>query len=490
MSGKGAANRVVGTRSALLMCPSTRPQQATIAEMKRFVEPTSIAIVGATRQTGAGSFNIVERLLSHGYSGSIYPVNPNAKEILGVPAYARIGDIGVAPDMAIIPVWERSDVPKLVSECVHAGVKAIIVVTQGFADGNAEGKALQDRVIQIAREGGARVLGPNSLGVANAFIGLTTSFLPHKMDRVPVGVVCQSGVFFLNLRTFTALGKAIDIGNGGDIHFVEALSYFESDPDTRVILLHIEGLPQGRQFMEVALRTSLQKPIVALKVARNSEAVRAVQSHTGSLSGSDEIARVALKQCGVLLVNDIGEMEDLAKALLRLPPMRGRRVGIISVSGGAGVMVLDACQDHGLRSAEFTSETVRRLQELHPNWMRAANPVDMWPLSAYSGLSVSATALSGLKTLLEDPGVDGVVLALATPFFEEALTVAAAVPGLMRVHGKPICWGTFTGADEQKDAAIEKQGAVVFQSADRAAKVLARLADYERFCRENSPQRG
>jgi len=467
------------------MCPST-PPQAAIAELKRFVEPTSIAIVGATRQTGAGSFNIVERLLSHGYSGTIYPINPNAREILGVRAYARIGDIGATPDMAIIPVWERSDVPKLVGECVEAGVKAIIVVTQGFADGDAEGRALQDRVLRIAGEGGARVLGPNSLGVANAFIGLTTSFLPHKMDKVPVGVICQSGVFFLNLRTFTALGKAIDIGNGGDIHFTEALTYYESDPDTRVILLHVEGLPQGRRFMEVAQRTALRKPIVALKVARNSEAARAVQSHTGSLSGSDQIVRVALKRAGVLLVNDIGEMEDLAKALLRLPPMGGRRVGIISVSGGAGVMVLDACQDHGLSPARFGAETMRRLQEIHPRWMKPANPVDMWPLAAYSGLGVSATAQTGLKALLGDPGVDGVVLALATPFYEDVLTVAAAVPDLMQAYGKPICWWAIAGSSEEKEAAIEERGAVVFESADRAAKVLARLADYEQFRRENA----
>jgi len=457
-----------------------------LADMKRFVEAASIAIVGATRQTGSSSFNIVERLLSHGYTGSIYPVNPNTPEILGVPTYPRVGDIPEPPDMAVIPLWERAEVPRLVRECIDAGVKNIIVVTQGFADGDAEGKVLQKEILRIAREGGARILGPNSLGVANAFIGLTTSFLPHKMDRVAVGVICQSGVFFLHMRTFTALGKAIDIGNGADIHFVEALRYYECDPDTKVILLHIEGLPQGRRFMEAALRTSLQKPIVALKVARHSEAVRAVESHTGSLSGRDEIVRVALKQCGVLLVNDIGEMEDLAKAFLRLPPMRGRRVGIISVSGGAGVMVLDACQDHGLRPAELTDETRRRLQELSPKWMKVANPVDMWPLTAYSGLSVSATALAGLKALLEDAGVDGVVLALATPFFEEALNVADAVPDLMRAYSKPISWWTFTGSDEEKDAALEKRGPVVFQSARRATRALAKLADYEDFRREHS----
>lgn len=468
------------------MCPKKWPQQATIADMKRFMEPASIAIVGATRRIGAGSFNIVERLMSHGYAGGIYPINPNTKEILGVPAYPEVADIPVPPDLAVIPVWDRSDVPKLVGECVGAGVKAIIVVTQGFADGDAEGKALQEEVLRIAREGGARLLGPNSLGVANSFIGLTTAFIPHKMDKVPVGVVCQSGLFFLSLRTVTALGKAMDIGNGSDIHFSDALHYYERDPDTKVILLHIEGLADGRRFMETALRISPRKPIIALKVARHSEAVRAVESHTGSLSGRDEVTRAALKQCGVLLADDFGEMEDLAKAFLHLPPMTGRRVGIISVSGGAGVMLVDACQDHDLKLADLTVETRAKLRELYPNWMKVANPVDMWPLSAHSGLSLSSTALAGLKALVEDPGVDGVALALASAFFKEALSVADSVPELMRARGKPICWWTVTGSDEEGDAALERRGAVTFQSAGRAINALAKLADHERFCREYS----
>lgn len=465
-------------------CQFDQGISSCLGDMKRFVEPASIAIVGATRQTGAGSFNIVERLMSHGYTGRVYPVNPNTKEILGVATYPRVGDIPVPPDLAIIPVWERYDVPKLVSECVNAGVKAIIVVTQGFVDGDAEGKALQEEVLRIAREGGARLLGPNSLGVANAFIGLTTSFVPHKMDKVPVGIICQSGLFFLSLRTVTALGKAIDIGNGCDIHFIEALHYYECDPDTRVILLHIEGLADGRGFMETALRISPRKPIIALKVARHREAVQAVESHTGSLSGRDEVMRAALKQCGVLLVDDIGEMEDLTKAFLRLPPMRGRRVGIISVSGGAGVMLVDACQDHRLRLADWTAETRSRLRQLSPAWMNPANPLDMWPLSAHSGLSQSATAIAGLKVLLEDPGVDGVVLALATAFFDEAISVAGSMTDLMRAHNKPVCWWTVTGANEEKDAALETRGALTFQSAARAVRVLGKLADYEKFHRE------
>lgn len=470
------------------MCPKTWPPQATIADMKRFVEPASVAIVGATRQTGAGSFNIVERLLSHGYTGTVYPVNRNTKDILGVATYPRVGDIPVTPDLAVIPVWDRLEVPGLVTDCVNARVKAIIVVTQGFADGDAEGRALQEEVLRIAREGGARLLGPNSLGVANSLIGLTTAFIPHKMDKVPVGVICQSGLFFLNLRTVTALGKAIDIGNGSDIQFVDALHYYELDPDTRVILLHIEGLADGRKFMETALRISPHKPIVALKVARHSEAVRAVESHTGSLSGSDEVARAALKQCGVLLADDFGEMEDLTKSLLRLPPMRGRKVGIISVSGGAGVMLVDACQDQGLKLADLTAETRAKLRELYPSWMEVANPVDMWPLSAHSGLSLSSTALAGLKALAEDPGVDGVALALASAFFEEALCVADSIPGLMRAYGKPICWWTVTGSDEEKDRALEQRGAAAFQGAGRAMRALAKLADYEQFCRDYSRQ--
>lgn len=452
-----------------------------IAQMKLFMEPRSIAVVGATRQTGSDSFNIVQRLAAHGYRGRIYPVNPKADDILGITAYPSVSAMPEKVDLAVIPVWERSAVPALVQECVDAGIKAIVVVTQGFADGDAEGKELQDRIVNIASQRGARILGPNSLGVANAFLGLNTSFVPHQMEEVPLGVICQSGLFFSHLHSVNTLGKGIDVANGCDVHVTEALEYYEDDPQTRVILLHIEGIRDGTRFIETARRVSRKKPIIALKVGRSEKGARAARSHTGSLSGIDAVLRAALKQCGVLQASDLEEMEDLAKAFLRLPLMKGNRVSIVSVSGGAGVMLVDACSDYGLEVVELSTQTKAKLERLLPAWMEATNPLDLWPLSAHSGLTLSETALAGLEPAMADPKVDGVVLTFGTVFIDEARRIAEGALELMKTYGKPVCWWTATGAEVQREAELEKRGMAVFHSAERAVRALRKLGDYWRF---------
>ena len=452
-----------------------------VTQMKLFMEPRSIAVVGATRQSGLGSFNIVERLAGHGYKGRVYPVNPQADYIAGIRAYQHVSHIPEKVDLAVIPVWERSAVPDLVTQCTDAGTKAIVVVTQGFADGDREGKKLQDRILETARKAGARLLGPNSLGVANAFIGLNTSFVPHDMEKVPLGVICQSGLFFSRLRTVTTLGKGIDVANGCDVHAADVLEYYKADSQTKVILLHTEGMRDGRQFIETARRVSRKKPIIALKTARSTEGARAAASHTGSLAGRDEVFRAALKQCGILLASNLEEMEDLAKAFLRLPLMKGKRVGIISMSGGGGVMLVDACSDHGLTVAHLSPETKAELRQSFPPWMSNTNPLDIWPVSAHSGLRLSETALVALKSFLADPNVDGVVLAFGTVFIQEALLVAQALPQLMEIYSKPVCWWTVTGAAQEREAEIEKREMAVFYSGERAVRALRKLSDYWQF---------
>ncbi len=450
-------------------------------QMKLFMEPRSIAIVGATMKTGVFSFNIAEQLVNHGFKGEIYPVNPKADHILGMRAYPSIGNVPEEVDLAIIPVWERSAVPKLVKECVEAGIKAIIVVTQGFADGDKKGKELQDRILRMAREGGARILGPNTLGVANAFIGLNTAFMPCRMERLPLGLICQSGVFFPGLRTIRTLGKGTDIANGCDIHLVEALAYYENDPETKVILLHIEGVRDGRQFMEIARRVSSKKPIIALKTGRSEKGARAAQSHTGSLAGKEEVFQAALRQCGIVHAGDMEELEDLAKAFLRLPLMRGRRVGIISMSGGAAVMLVDACAQYGLEVAELSPETQARLRELSPTWMKATNPLDYWPLNVHSGLGLAETTQVALKTFAADPNIDGIVLALGTIYLPESLRVAETVSELVETFSKPVCWWAGAASGERSIAELEKAGVTIFPSLERATRALGKLGDYWQF---------
>ena len=301
------------------------------------------------------------------------------------------------------------------------------------------------------------------------------------MERVPLGVICQSGLFFSHLHSINTLGKGIDVANGCDIHFAEALEYYEDDPQTRVILLHMEGLRDGRRFMETARRVSRKKPIIALKAARGEKGARAAQSHTGSLSGKDEVLRAALKQCGVLQVSDMEEMEDLAKAFLRLPLMKGKRVGIASISGGSGVMFVDACSDYGLEVADLSPETQAKVRQLCPPWMKTTNPLDLWPLGAHSGLGLSEAVLAGLKPLMADANVDGLALTLGTVFMPEALRVAEILPELMETCGKPVCWWTATGTEADRDAELEKRGVVVFPSGERAVRALRKLGDYWQF---------
>ena len=226
-----------------------------VEQMKLFIEPRSVAFVGLTRATGFFSWNALEHLLKYGYEGKVYPVNPAADEILGVKCYPSVKDIPGEVDLAVI-LTPPKRAPKLVRECTEKGIKAIIIVGQGLADGDRLGRQLQEEIVSIARDGGARIVGPNTFGTGNAFINFNTAFVPMDMREVPIGIICQTGLFMSGLPNFPIVGKGIDIGNSGDIDFTDGLEYFENDPDVRVILLYIEGMRDGRRFMKTASRVA------------------------------------------------------------------------------------------------------------------------------------------------------------------------------------------------------------------------------------------
>jgi len=324
-----------------------------VEQIKKFVEPKSVALFGVSRRTEEGTYNILKNLLSYDYQGRIYPVNPKATEILGVKTYPRIADINDKPDLAIINL-PRPLVPGIVNECIERGVPSIIIVTQGFADADdEEGKQLQREIDELIKKSGVRILGPNSLGTANAFINFSSSFVKLTMSKTPIGIICQTGSFF-TLPELKLLGKAIDLGNACDVDLGDALEYFEQDDETRVVALHIEGTEDGARFLKIAKRLSPKKPVVALKTGRSEYAAQAAQSHTGSLVGKDEVWEAAFKQSGIIRVSDIEEFGDIARAFSVLPPMNGRKIGIISESGGVGIISIDSYRSisrhHGCHS--------------------------------------------------------------------------------------------------------------------------------------------
>ncbi|MFQ5826180.1 MAG: acetate--CoA ligase family protein [Dehalococcoidia bacterium] len=458
-----------------------------IQQMRLFLEPRSIALVGASRRTGDGN-NVFENLKVYGFPGKLYPVNPRAEEILGERAYPSVSDIPEVPDLALIST-PRASVPQMVGECVAKGIKAIIIVAQGLADADDEGRRLQEEAVRIAREGGARLLGPNTFGTANAFCHLNTAFIFFPMEKVPVASISQSGFLFGGTPRQRLVGKAIDLGNSGDIGFTEALEYFGADPDIKVIVLYVESIRNGRQFLEVARRVAEKKPIIALKGGVTPLGAEAAQSHTGSLTGRNEVYEAAFRQCGIIQAGDVDELEDLVVSFLHLPVLRGRRLGVMTITMGAGVLAADACARHGMELASLSSRTRAKLAELLPPWLGASNPVDLGP-SAFTPWGSKEVMRQSLEALLTDPGVDAVLLVVSTNPMEVRDITAVTAPAVEAHPEKPVVsWVYNTDIGEEISARYRNAGKmVVYLTLGRAMKALSRVAGYwERRNRADGP---
>ena len=286
--------------------------------MKKFMEPRSVALVGISSKVGRGSLNLLENLLQIGFPGKIYPVNPNIRELLGQKVFSDIGAIPDEIDLAVI-MTTRQIVPSVLEQCAKKRIDSVLIVTQGFAEADEEGKALQLRIDRIIKETGVRVLGPNSIGVVNDFVPFSTYFVPIKGEESPIAFISQSGGFLEGFFQFK-IGKGIDLGNTCDIGFVDALTYFGNDPQIRIIGLYIESVKDGRKFLEAAKRVAQKKLVLVLKAGKSEEGAKAAQSHSGSLAGEDTVYDAAFKQTGLIRVRNVEEFGDISKAFLNLPP--------------------------------------------------------------------------------------------------------------------------------------------------------------------------
>ena len=382
-----------------------------------FMNPRSVAIVGASRKRGPGSFNLIENMRAFGYTGKIFPVNPQADEILGLKVYKDIKEIPEPVDIAILNT-PREHIPRIIEDCADAGIPGVIVVPQGFADADGEGKRLQKQLTRLARDTGIRIMGPNTLGVQDSFSGFTSSFMPLVREPAPVGVICQSGVFFFGAAVFSGLmGQGIDLANACDLDLADGLDYFGDDDRIRVIFAHVEGLKDGRRFLETAERVARLKPVITLKTGRSSQGARAAASHSGSLVGDHEVFEAAMGKAGVTSARDPEEVQDYIRAFLNLPPLKGKRIGVITFTGAGGIILIDSLLDCGLELADPAPATLQRIKDLSPPWMPIGNPLDIWPALMKNGLEFTyKTALEGM---LADPGVDGVVCIATAPFLPD-----------------------------------------------------------------------
>ena len=450
----------------------------TIPEQIRpFVEPHSFTAIGVSRRTGPGTYNLLEHLVRYGYKGRVYPVNPNASEILGIKTYPDVAAVPEVTDLALISL-PRLSVLQAVKDCIEKGIKAIIIITQGFADADdEEGKQMQDEIVALARSTGTRILGPNTFGVANASLGFCTAYLPIPMEENGVGTISMTGATFIGLNDIRLVGKGIDVGDACDVDIVDCLEYFEQDDATRAIALHIEGMPDAKRFLEVVRKIALQKPVVALKTGRSVRSAQAVQSHTGALAGRDELWDVALREAGVIRVDDIEELADTLRAFLTLSAPRGNGIGVMTPTGGFGIIAADACEKFDLELVEFTDSTMVGLRALSPEWLGVGNPVDYFPGVSIMGHKREEMELAAMRLIMADERVDavlGVMGAFGSELGDDLATMAREMA--RDFPDKPLVYFLYGPHFETVRAKLEATGTCLgFSSPERAARALTHL---------------
>jgi acetyltransferase len=447
--------------------------------MKHFMDPGSVALIGISRRSGPGAFNLMEVMFDFGYSGEIYPVNPGAGEILGKKAYPNVTDVKKSIDLAVITT-PRDTTLGILQDCAAAGIKAAIVVNQGFSDADHHGHLMQQQMVELARRNGIRILGPNTLGIINSFAGFTTSFMPVTRQRVEIGLICQSGIHFVGPNNFSGMiGKGIDLGNACDIGLYDALTYFADDPDIQIIAIHMEGLNRGKDFMALAAEVVKEKPIVVHKGGRSETGAKAAMSHTGSLAGNYKLIQAAMKQGGITLLEESGHMPYAVKTLHHLPPMKGDRVAVITFSGAAGIIIIDGLEKHGLRLAALSNETIDQVAALSPGWMPLSNPLDIWPAVMKHGAS-NVYSLA-LKAVLNDPDVDGIICIAIAPLPEFSfLDVSEALNDVVESSekDKPVIGWTYGPNSMEVQKQFESQNRImIYPTLELATRALAWLRD-------------
>jgi acetyltransferase len=447
--------------------------------MHKFMDPASVALIGTPRRTGPGAFNNAEMMLRYGFKGRLYPVNPAGGDILGLKVCPEVSEIPETVDLAIISVG-RDRVPAAFEDCIRAGIGRVLIISQGFADADERGRGLQDQIARRAREAGVRVLGPNTLGVVNNYVRFNTAFVevPCPERFLPVSLIAQTGFIQVAAENLAwrNFGKAIDIGNACDLDVVDALDYLEGDPQTEVIVLHMEGLKRGPDFLEAAGRISRKKPVIVLKTGRSTAGARAALSHSGSLVGEDHVFDAVFRRAGVLRVLTSGEMKDAMHALAVLGEMRGPRIGVVTVTGAGGIMCADACEDHGLSFGTLPPGLAARLKQGIPDWIHVSNPLDIWPIGMIGGHYSESYRLS-LAELLKSDGIDGVLAvfpATDSPLHTD-LKLEAAFAGARHDAGnsKPIAAWPYMDVVPAIDRFEAIPGVACFDTIEQAVQGLS-----------------
>ena len=460
--------------------------------LSNILNPKSVALIGASRNPTSFSYTYLSIMKNYGYQGRIHPINPRADSILDLKCYPSILDVLDEIDLAIV-VTARQIAATSVEECVEKGVRGIMLLTGGFAELDEAGKAAQDEFVHQAKEKGIRVIGPNTLGFFSApakFDGLLSGYI-----RVGgVGLVGQSGnltrsLAFPGIKRGLGFRYIIGLGNQADVQFHEVIRFLREDNDVNAIGLHIEGINDGRTFLDEVAETTKVKPVIVMKTGRTEQGARVISSHTASLAGQDEVYEAAFKQCGALRVESAIEFSSLLLALSHGKLLKGNRVGVLSEGGGDCALTADACTLKGLELPTFSPKHQERLKEIVPEIGQVTNPVDlaMWEkIPEVADIMLEGDEIDGLIVVGGFAGWDFLNPNVAPEVESSAKKMAA----LIAKTDKPLLIYTYYSyADSKSFDTLRENRVPLFMDHHDAVNTMAGLVRYARYRRMQTKRR-
>lgn len=439
--------------------------------------PKNVAVIGATETLGSVGRTILWNLISNPFGGTVFPVNPKRPSILGIKSYPTISDVPAKLDLAVI-VTPAPTVPDIIGDCVNANIKGAIIISAGFKEVGPAGVELERRVMENARRGRMRIIGPNCLGIMNPMSGLNATFAAAMARPGKVAFLSQSGALLtgvldwsfrenVGFSAFVSVGSMLDVGWG------DLIQYFGDDPRTEAIVMYMETIGDARAFLSAAREVAYTKPIIVIKPGRTEAAAHAAASHTGSLTGSDDVLDVAFKRVGVLRVNSISDLFYSSELLGKQPRPRGRNLTILTNAGGPGVLATDALVEGGGKLTPISAETMEQLNQLLPAAWSHNNPVDI--LGDASPERYAKT----LELTAQDPNSDGLLVILTPQAMTDPTMTAEMLKPYAHIPNKPVIASWLGGSDvEAGDAILNRAGIPTFNYPDTAARMFNYMWQY------------
>lgn len=426
-----------------------------------------MAVIGATERTGSVGRALMENLTA--FAGELYPVNARHKQVLGYRTWPRLNDVGLPVDLAVIAT-PAATMPEIIRECADCGVPAAVIISAGFKETGPGGAALEQQVLEEAHKGGVRLIGPNCLGLMAPHAGLNATFATAMARPGRVAFLSQSGalctaILDWSFRQRVGFSAFVSVGSMLDVGWGDLIRHFGDDPATESIVLYMESVGDAATFMEAARCVAARKPVIAIKVGRTSAAAHAAASHTGAMTGRDDVLDAAFERVGVLRVDTIEQLFDMAEVLAKQPLPAGPRLAIITNAGGPGALATDALVSHGGELAEFTHATLRQLDSHLPAHWSHSNPADLL------GDADAGRYAHAFRAVAEDPNTDGILAVLTPQAMTEPLAIAESLIDLSKSTSKTLL-ASWMGGDAVESAreALNAGGIPTYDYPDEAAR--------------------